>query len=372
MREQFEVRVRNILKNVKAASDFYIWGTGGVANKFFKILKEYQIEPTGFIVSDGYRTEKIFCAKNVYEFSEIKDKLKYSCVYIAVHDVKNVLENKKEILSGNIKILDDTKDLCSLYALRAIKYFEMKGINIDEKYLEIDQFTFLNPFHTDWNYCLAWLVEYGDLICPAMFGEFGLIDEGPYEVDQVKIETNDIVIDGGANIGLFTAYAVYKGAKKVYAFEPVPKVQEYLRETCSVYGSSIDVEPYALSASCGIVDFYVQNENLTSGSIGEIRQNEKDFILKVKKVTIDHWVKENNIDKVDFIKADIEGAERDMLTGAKETIKRFLPKIAICTYHLEDDPYVLESIIRDCSSKYVIEHHWKKIYAYVPKNKIKE
>ena len=366
MIEKFEVRVRRILENINAASDLYIWGTGGVAHKFFKILKEYQVEPKGFIVSDHHRTDKLCCGKEVFEFSEIKEKLRYSCVYLAVHDINNVLRDNENISYKNIEILDDTKDLCSLYALKAIEYFEIKGISVSEKNMEIDGFTFLNPFHADWNYCWAWLVEYGDLICPAMLNDFGLIDEGPYEMGRVKIEDNDVVIDGGANIGLFSAYAVHKGAEKVYAFEPVPQVQECLLETCSKYERSIEIEPYALSNSCGMVDFYVQSGNLTCGSMDEIRQNEEDSILKVEKITIDKWVQEHNIQKVDFIKADIEGAERDMLIGAKDTIKKFLPKIAICTYHIEDDPWVLEAIIRELSNDYVIEHKWKKLYAYVP------
>ena len=61
----------------------------------------------------------------------------------------------------------------------------------------------------------------------------------------------------------------------------------------------------------------------------------------VNVTTIDEFVKSNNIEKVDFIKADIEGAERDMLRGATEVLKKFAPKLAICIYHLPDDKEVL-------------------------------
>jgi FkbM family methyltransferase len=52
---------------------------------------------------------------------------------------------------------------------------------------------------------------------------------------------------------------------------------------------------------------------------------------KIKIITIDKFVEENNLERVDFIKADIEGAERDMLRGATNVLKTFAPKLAICT-----------------------------------------
>jgi FkbM family methyltransferase len=45
--------------------------------------------------------------------------------------------------------------------------------------------------------------------------------------------------------------------------------------------------------------------------------------------TLDKFVEDNKLERVDFIKADIEGAERDMLRGATNTLKTFAPKLAI-------------------------------------------
>ena len=55
-----------------------------------------------------------------------------------------------------------------------------------------------------------------------------------------------------------------------------------------------------------------------------------------------------------------------MLMGAKQVLKEFAPKIAICKYHLPDDPQILRELILDGNPNYVIEERWKKIYAYVP------
>ena len=43
----------------------------------------------------------------------------------------------------------------------------------------------------------------------------------------------------------------------------------------------------------------------------------------------------------------------------------FAPKLAICTYHYNDDPQVLEEIILKANANYIVKHKWKKLYAYV-------
>jgi hypothetical protein len=86
---------------------------------------------------------------------------------------------------------------------------------------------------------------------------------------------------------------------------------------------------------------------------------------KIKIITLDEFIHEQNLKKVDFIKADIEGAERDMLKGARGVLKEFAPKLALCTYHLPDDPEVLEALIKDANPAYTVAHISKKLFAAV-------
>jgi hypothetical protein len=68
---------------------------------------------------------------------------------------------------------------------------------------------------------------------------------------------------------------------------------------------------------------------------------------------------------VDFIKADMEGAERDMLKGATNVLKTFALKPAICTCHLPDDSEVLENIIKEANPAYTVVHLRHKLFAAV-------
>ena len=88
---------------------------------------------------------------------------------------------------------------------------------------------------------------------------------------------------------------------------------------------------------------------------------------QVETISIDDFVRENNLPRVDFIKADIEGFERYMLAGAQETLKNFVPKLALCTYHLPDDPEVMAALIKKANPKYNIVQKKMKLFASVPK-----
>jgi hypothetical protein len=58
-------------------------------------------------------------------------------------------------------------------------------------------------------------------------------------------------------------------------------------------------------------------------------------------VTIDDVVRGLNIPRVDFIKTDIEGAERYALKGAAHVLSTYAPRLGVSSYHYPDDPAVL-------------------------------
>ena len=101
--------------------------------------------------------------------------------------------------------------------------------------------------------------------------------------------------------------------------------------------------------------------------IGEVRSARfadiQTFALKQETLLIDCA----KLTRIDFIKADIEGAERNLLRGAQEILKTFAPKLALCAYHLPDDPKVLRDLILRANPDYVVTERFKKLYARIPR-----
>jgi len=189
--------------------------------------------------------------------------------------------------------------------------------------------------------------------------------EGPYEVESLQLHKDDIVVDCGANMGIFSFLAMKRGAKYVYAFDPMQRAQVLLKENIisNGYEDSIIPIPFGLSEKTCTLSFVEEEINIGGSHITR-KGEEKTETCNINCVTLDEWIFENKIPKIDFIKADIEGSERDMLRGARNTIKRDHPRLAICTYHLPDDPKVLRDIILSIDSSYNIEQHAMKLYAW--------
>ena len=206
-------------------------------------------------------------------------------------------------------------------------------------------------------------MEIGDILYPALFGSFRYVDEGPYEWGDVGISEGDVVFDCGANLGVFSLLAAYRGAD-VYAFEPISAARAELRRSLDLnpeLKNRVHVVPAALSDAEGTAEFTVLDGTLVGSSMVLSQQGRKET---ARLTTVDAFCEAEGVSP-DFIKADIEGAERQMMKGAVETLARDAPKISICTYHFKDDAEVLRRIIKGANPVYRISEKWKKMYAKV-------
>jgi len=193
------------------------------------------------------------------------------------------------------------------------------------------------------------------------FSEGTYFYEGP-NGEKIILKSGDVVVDAGAWIGDFSALAAHLVGEtgKVYAFEPSPQVMKWLKKTASFYKNLIPV-PFGL----GNLNqrLYFQNDEDGTGSFtdSEVAGN-----LICESRSLDDWVSENKIQRIDFIKADIEGFERKMLLGAKRVLQDFAPILSLCTYHSPDDPVVLEEIILEANPNYKIIQKRNKLFAFIP------
>jgi hypothetical protein len=130
------------------------------------------------------------------------------------------------------------------------------------------------------------------------------------------VEEGDVIADVGAAEAIW-ALSNIEYASKVYLFVCEEFWQKPLRKT---------FEPW--KEKVAIVNKYISNKS------------------EGIHITLDDFLNENPIN---VIKVDIEGAELDLLEGAKNTLRRKNLKILICTYHRAADAHDIEKILSDTS-----------------------
>lgn len=150
-----------------------------------------------------------------------------------------------------------------------------------------------------------------------------------YSNDFVKVAENDIVFDIGANVGIFSLFASEVEDTQVYAFEPHPNNFQVLESNVQMNNKdNIKSLNYALG---------IKNEKrfLEEGVIpgghrlAENNNNEVGNGLVVEAVTLLKIMEELNIDKIDFLKLDCEGAEGEIIKSLNEESFKKIKKVAI-------------------------------------------
>ena len=203
---------------------------------------------------------------------------------------------------------------------------------------------------------LYWPKEYDIKRMNQIISEtFDINDWHYYQKTHTTIEQGEILLDIGTAEGLFPLKEIDK-CEHVYLVEPGRKFYECLKKTFSQHKSKVTIINSAVGNSNGTIPF---NEDSFDGAIS----NDSTTTNVIPINTIDNLFKNN--EKISYLKADIEGFELQMLKGAAETIKRNKPKIAITTYHKENNPEEIINIIKSYVPQY--KYYVKGIHEQEPK-----
>ncbi len=133
------------------------------------------------------------------------------------------------------------------------------------------------------------------------------------------VAAGDTVIDVGANYGWYTtllAQCVGTGGR-VVAFEPVPSTYERLLEHLELNGIEGRVAAIrsAVGKSMGEVTMHVFDQLSHSRSSISPLNRDKHRKLSAPIIDLDTFLRQQRIEKVDFVKCDVEGAELFVLQG---------------------------------------------------------
>ncbi len=223
------------------------------------------------------------------------------------------------------------------FTVRQLLRFESEGLLTDRPRYELPNgmvITYLNKNETD-------------------FGYKEIFEEQDYLRHGITLDEGACIFDVGANIGLFTLFVsqICKDAV-IYAFEPIPPVFEILRINAALYGLNVKLFEYGLSSETKSDTFtYYPHVSIISGRFADFtdeREVVKSFLLSQQQAdtseralsskeidellaerlrseqvtcqlrTISEVIRENNVERIDLLKIDVEKSELDVLVGIRQ------------------------------------------------------
>jgi len=140
-----------------------------------------------------------------------------------------------------------------------------------------------------------------------------------------------IFFDIGAHIGYYSSIAavINNGAGHVYAFEPRPMNIKFFRKHIKINEfQNVTLFEAAAGHSDGLVRFDDKHGSATGFVTG-------DGNLEVKQLSVGRMIKDGSLPVPDFIKIDVEGGEKEVLTNLGDIISSARPKMLIATHGKE-------------------------------------
>lgn len=319
-----------------------LYGMGNGADMIIKILESYSISYSDTFASDGFVRGHSFHGKRVLSFREAKEKYGNFVIIVtfAVHDEPTMnfisqLSDSFELYAPTVSVVDGSPFDLDFFKENEDNFHKAYEMLSDEKsksdYLDILRFK------------LSGDVKY---LVKTHSEKMKLYDE------VLPLSDNETIMDLGA----------YDG----------DTVREFLTVTNGKYNKIFALEPDEKN--------FRKLERKTEGLENLIRLNigawdKKETLYFAKKSGRNSRLEDGGVpvefDNVDniadceitFIKMDIEGAELKALEGAKNTVRKYKPKLYVCAYHRNEDMFALPFKIKELYEGYKI---YFRQHPYIP------
>lgn len=320
-----------------------LYGMGSGADKIIDKLEERNIKISGIFASDEFVRGHSFHGFRVKKYAEIKEEFGEVLVLVCFGTHRSeVIDNIKRIAKEQEVLLPDVPVIGG--GLFDREYAASHRNELEFVYSHLCDDLSKKTFKDCISYRLSGNISY-------LFD----CESTPSEAYEtvVKPEKNDIYMDLGAYNGDTVAEFIQycPDYKEIIAVEPdrrsFRKLTESTKELRDIKALNVGIS-HSKTTVC-----FEQSAGRQSkiGNGEEIPAESVDSIL--------------NGGRVDFINADVEGAELDMIKGAKNTILQHRPKMLISAYHRTEDYFSLVKAVLDIRDDYkVYMRHFKSVPAW--------
>jgi len=148
-----------------------------------------------------------------------------------------------------------------------------------------------------------------------------------------ELKKDMVCLDVGGNIGYYTLFEsnIVGENGKVIAIEPSPPNFQHLKKNLEIQNTkNVDAYNFAAGDKDGDINFLIYKESNGSFTIPDGETTDlPGEIIKVQAKRLDTFLDELKINRVDFVRMDVEGYESHIIEGMKKTMELFKPMFQI-------------------------------------------
>jgi FkbM family methyltransferase len=279
-----------------------------------------------------------------------KSNFIFERIFLRIYNIDKYL-NSLNLFYSRLEDENSKELLLKIISFRIFGYIKVKlplstpnywkGIKSVEKIADNNRL--LELPYKPWRFCMHSLVSFNlpiriFLNSKSIYTTF-IIEQYKYQNNIiVSAQKGEVVFDIGGCYGDTALYFADKVGEegKVFTFEFIPGNIDIINQNLNINPElkkriSLITRP-VWEAS----DMKVFFKDKGSSSIVNFQEFD-GYEGTTLTVSCDDFVEINKLEKIDFIKTDIEGAESFAIRGAERTIKKFKPKLAISIYHSMND-----------------------------------
>ncbi|MBQ8545916.1 MAG: FkbM family methyltransferase [Clostridia bacterium] len=316
-----------------------IYGMGNGADKIINVFEKYGIEYQDVFASDGFVRGHFYKGKRVISYSEACEKYKdgFDIVVSFGSKLPDVieriysLEEKHNVYAPDVEVCGNELFCEEFFNLHLDEICRARECFEDE----LSKNVFDNIIRYKLSGRLSYLkaTAFSDTECDSLLslGKYeSYLDLGAYNGDTIK-----------------KYLSLCNNLKEIYAFEPDKRNFKKLCAYCEQI-NDIKITPlnYAVYSSNTSLFFSASgNRNSTAVSNGSYEH---------KTIEIEAKAPDSILDKIDFIKYDVEGLEYHALLGSKKLIAKCQPDLLVSMYHKSEDTFKLPLLIKELNPNYSI------------------
>ena len=325
-----------------------MYGMGNGADKIIGVCERYGIEISDFFASDGFVRGQIFHGKTVLSFSQIKEKYGKDNIIVLVAFASSL----PDVMDAIARVAEE----CETY----IPDVPVRGDNVfceefeREHKDEIEQaFALLSDERS--REVFQGVIDFRrtgriDILQSTSDEPAAILDE-LLHFDQYRIMGDIGAYNGDTAEALLERCPL---AEKIYSLEPDRR--NFRKLSAFAEGKEKIVPINAASWDENTTLYFDDAGNRNSGLAEEGISKRR---VEVNAIALDGIL----ADGVDYIKYDVEGAEKEALEGSREVISKYRPDLLISIYHRTEDLHALVLQLHEICPDYKL---FIRRYPYIP------